>query len=130
MKSLAVIMALAVIWTASAQQFDNAIPLSAAFGNISTNLTVNSTNAVTNLTSVATIQVDAAVYHTFQLTATNAFAYAIDRSLDNTNWILGVTNSIAANGVTDTNFVAKEKYYRIRINGTNLVGSVKYLGGR
>ena len=54
----------------------------------------------------------------------------MDKSLDNTNWVLGTTTAIAAGVVTESTVTGKEGYLRIRIQGTNVGGGINYLGGR
>jgi hypothetical protein len=131
MKSLLTIaLSLVVVMAARAQQINDAIPLSSAYYTISTNFVLTaSTN--TTLTAKLTIQTDGALYHTFQFYAAGSnFSYSIDRSSDNTNWFIGATNVVTTTLVAESTITAKEKFMRVRFQGTNYSGGVNYLGGR
>ena len=132
MKSLlALLLALTATGAVRAQQVNDGVPLQQGFCTIGTNYALgNTTNAT--LVTVETLQVDWALYHTFQsYTATNAMSVAIDKSLDGTNWVLGTTNAIAVGVASETTITGKYLNFRVRASGTNLLGAgVNYLGGR
>ena len=130
MKSLlTLLVALAVIGAARAQQSQTFVSPNQAFNTIASNYTLTAfTNASpSNVVVFATSQ---ALYHTIQLYPTNVCSYALDKSLDNTNWTLGTTTAIAAGVVTEATVTAKQAYLRIRLQGTNIGGGINYLGGR
>ena len=133
MKSLlTLLLALTVTGAVRAQQVVDGVPLQQAYCTIGTNYVF--ANLTTNATpvTVETLQVDWALYHTFQsYTATNAMSVAIDKSLDGTNWVLGTTNAIAVGVASETTITGKYLNFRVRASGTNLLGAgVNYLGGR
>lgn len=98
------------------------------------------TNLLSGLGSVnsnfigATNEVDQNLYHSihfFCSTNSNGLQFSIDNSLDTTNWVFGATNSFGVSGGSfETNFVAKKAFLRMRLTGTNVVGTANYLGGR
>lgn len=130
MKSLlTLLLTLAVIGTARAQQVNDGVPLQQGFCTIGTNYAFGTFTNTTPV-SVLTVQVDWALYHTIHFYGATNFSYVIDRSLDNTNWFLGATNAVAAGGIAEATITGKENYLRFRVQGTNLVGGINYLGGR
>jgi hypothetical protein len=97
---------------------------------------------ITNLSGVSTnpvatsLPVDANLYHTVNAivtVSTNGFSFAMDTSLDSTNYVLGTTNLVTATAGAATlkvTLVEKEAYLRFRIFATNSTASITYLGGR
>ncbi len=55
--------------------------------------------------------------------------YAVDRSLDGTNWVVVSTNALLANGTTEVTMSGKYLQVRVRQIGTNAAMIVNYLGG-
>jgi len=131
MKSLLTIIAsLAISMVAGAQVMqDVAYPPSQAYFtdyNVMLSLAVPNTNSIST-----TNRVDLSLYHTIHAYSTNAFSFAIDRSLDTTNWVAGATNAVVANVPVEVTLVGKYGYIRVRTLGaTNIVGGINYLGGR
>lgn len=135
MKRLLAIVALSfiVLSTVKAEPplTDVVYPTSLAFtSDYATYLNLSGAN--TNSVS-PTNRVDGNLYHTFHFvsqTNLNGLSYVIDRSLDSTNFYAGATNSVGTNAVAEATITGKEGYFRVRIFGTNVLGSVNYLGGR
>jgi hypothetical protein len=129
MKSLITLLALAVGLAARAQSLNVVTPLPDAFSTLSTNYVFGTfTNATA--TNVLTLRVDGALYHTFHFYGATNFQYAIARSLDNTNYYYGATNAVTPNVVSEATITGKETWFRLLIQGTNVVGGINYLGGR
>jgi hypothetical protein len=78
------------------------------------------------------------LYHTFHIlisnSDTNVIAkVAIDRSLDGINWIVVATNANTAlsnSAFAETTMTGKWTWARYRCYGTNVTGTVFYVGGR
>lgn len=87
----------------------------------------------TNMTSV-TNRVDGDLFQTYQIwqnTNLNGCTWAVDYSLDGTNWVPGSTNIVGTSANTQaTNIEAKWGFSRIRLAATNFVGNADYLGSR
>jgi hypothetical protein len=130
MKSLyTLIVTLAVIGAARAQDLVTVVPENQAFNVYSTNYVFSRfTNAAPS--NVVLLATSPSLYHTIHFYPTGVCSYAVDKSLDNTNWVLGTTTAIAAGVVTESTVTGKEGYLRIRIQGTNVGGGINYLGGR
>jgi hypothetical protein len=84
---------------------------------------------------VGTNNIEAGLYHTFYITSTtnlNGSLFSLSVSSDAINWVsVGVLPIASTSGGTvTTNFVSKQSYYRISVTGTNVVGTISYLGGR
>lgn len=130
MKSLLKLLAtLAVIGTAGAQTQNLILPESQSFGTISQTYAFGTFTNSTPAT-VLTVRVDQALYHTAHIYGATNFTYVIDRSIDNTNWYSGATNAVVAGGIAEATITGKEVYLRFRVQGTNVVGGINYLGGR
>ena len=119
---IAILATLSIVSVGRAQSSD-------AFGN---RVKVDSVNRITNATPAATVTNvhPDAVYHTYQLTGTNAFSYCIHRSVDQTNWFIGATNAVAANVVAEATLTGKYPYTRVLIQGTNVGLKIGYFGGQ
>ncbi len=107
------------------------LPLANAFYNtILTNVLsgVGTTNPI-----VGTNYIGNDLYHTWYLTTTNlnGGTCAIAFSGDQTNWVNWgtIANSIGTNSVS-TNAVFKQLFVRYTFSGSNLLGSLTYVGGR
>lgn len=128
----AIVLLLAVTWTASGQQVNDVIPRSPAHATISTNHVI--TPLVTNATPVTNIvvRVDAALYHTFQFYClTNPFIVYVDKSLDGVTYVPHATNSIANGVAQEVSLTGKYLYLQVRTSGTNIAnGKINYIGGR
>ena len=122
MKWLVAIATFLVVLAGKAQTQDG-------FGNWTA---ASSANLVTNAVPTATVTNfgGASLYHTYQVGGTNAVWFAVDRSLDRTNWYLGTTNAVAAGGVGEATVTGKYQYFRVRIQGTNVGATINYMGGR
>jgi hypothetical protein len=87
----------------------------------------------TNMVSL-TNRVDGDLFQTYQIwqnTNLNGCSWAIDYSLDSSNFCLGSTNILGASAADQcTNIEAKWGFSRVRLFATNFVGNVDYLGGR
>ena len=84
--------------------------------------------SVTNVTGSA-LRVDQNLYHTIHAySASNLTSYCVDKSLDSTNWVSGVTNAYASTG--EVTITGKEGFIRVRLFCTNSTAQVYYLGGR
>lgn len=101
--------------------------------NVTTNLFVSPN---TNSTS-ASLYTEKNCFHAIQVNlSTNLVStatFAVDGSLDNTNWVvLTSTNSIANTGGTALfSYAGACSYMRVRnVIGTNAVATVIYLGGQ
>lgn len=137
MKKISIILLLAlVVFTAKASPplVDWVYPPSLAYQSDYTNLLANLPAANTNFIGV-TNEVDQNLYHTvhvFISTNLNGCQWALDNSLDSTNWVFGTTNVWTASGnIVESNITAKKGFFRLRIvTGTNVVGTANYLGGR
>lgn len=97
------------------------------------------TFGITNQTvQLATNNIEFGLYHTFQVAITssdtNVLAHvAIDRSLDGVHWTVVGTNANAAatsSGSGEQTMTGKWTWVRYRAYGSNVVGTVYYLGGR
>ncbi len=78
------------------------------------------------------------LYHTFQVNITgsdtNTVArVAVDRSIDGSNWTIVGTNANAAlstTGAGEQTMTGKWYWARYRVYGSNVTGTVVYMGGR
>ena len=119
---LAIAVSFLVVMTGKAQTLD-------AWGNQAGAYYLNGfTNAVP--TAVVTNYTPVGVYHTYQLVGTNVFSYAIDRTLDRTNWYVGATNAVAIGTVAEATITGKYQHFRVRIQGTNVGATINYMGGQ
>lgn len=92
-----------------------------------------------NTNSVAgTNYIEDALYHTWYFQSTsnlNGAQIAISFSGDKTNWqatwaTMGVAQTASAAVLATTNAVFKQSYWRASFNGTNITGTLTYVGGR
>jgi hypothetical protein len=131
MKSLlTIIVSFAICMVAKAQLMQDVLyaPSQAYFTDYNTLLTLASPN--TNSVG-SSFRIDGSLYHSIHAYSTNAFSFALDKSMDGTNWVYGVTNAVAANIPVEVTLVQKIGYIRARtIASTNIVGQINYLGGR
>ena len=121
---IAVCIAFAVLTVRAAILSDNVYPVATAY--TADYNTVNLAGLNTNV--LGTNQVDQNLYHTvnfWESTNLNGCQFAVDNSLDSTNWNLGNTNTLPGTtqgGIFSTNFVFKTGYIRYRVFGTNING--------
>lgn len=128
MKKLIAIAAIAAAAVAAIRATD--FPPQTA--NNTLNYTLMSSGVLeTNKTGTG-VFIEAANYHTIQFvnTGTNSAACMVDRSLDNTNWILVSTNAVAASATAEVTMVGRWSYIRARLRSTNTTVTATYLGGR
>jgi hypothetical protein len=121
MRSIAFIIALAACLTQAAAQI--IIPTE-MYGLIITNQLVNgSSMTATNVAFTNTQSTLFGTYHSFQFfyvpIGTNSTTFALDRTLDNANWINVATNTWTGTNSFETNYVGKWIAYRVRIGVTS-----------
>lgn len=89
-----------------------------------------STGNFTNKVGTGT-NVEGVLYHTFQAINSGAsnIQFAIDRSLDGTNWVVVSTTAVATVSTADTTMTGKFSWVRAREIGTNSAMVIQYLGG-
>lgn len=110
---------------ASATNFPQAIR-----GNTINALLISASGTTTTNTVGSSTNVEGVLYHSFQaINGSVAQQFAIDWSLDNTNFVPDSTNAVAASGTAGVTKTGKWSYIRIRQIGTNSTLSVYYLGG-
>lgn len=107
-------------------------PFSAATVRDTIPATILTASGTTTTNKVgSSLYVEGVLYHTFHGIngGSTLQQFAVDRSLDNTNWVVVSTNALLASGTTEVTMTGKFSFVRARQIGTNAAMNVLYLGG-